>query len=304
MWKKTQIWEQWNELADFDMRGGEGGKETPFRCGPQKGTGMNYRVSVLQYEPRLLDPRDNLERLTRLLSGLETDLVVLPELCASGYVFLSREEVASVSEEVPSGAAFGTFGNLARENKFSIVYGFAERSGDRFYNSAALINPDGSFHVYRKTHLFNREKLFFTPGDTGLNVFAAKQDVRVGMMVCFDWQFPEAARSLALRGAQIICHPSNLVLPWCQQAMITRSLENRVFTITSNRTGEESNGDVSLDFTGQSQILGTKGEILVRMNESETGVRTCEIDPDLALDKQVTPLNNAFTDRRPALYEP
>ena len=264
---------------------------------------MTYRVSVLQYEPRLLDLKDNLERLTQLLSGLETDLVVLPELCASGYVFISREELASVSEEPPSGAAFGTFSTLAWENQFSIVYGFAERAGDRFYNSAALINPDGSHHVYRKTHLFNREKLFFTPGETGLNVYPAKHGVMAGMMVCFDWQFPEAARTLALKGAQIICHPSNLVLPWCQQAMITRSLENRVFSITSNRTGKETNGAESVEFTGQSQILGPRGEILTRMNETETGTRTCGIDPALALDKQVTPLNDAFGDRRPALYE-
>ncbi len=263
----------------------------------------SYRVSVLQFEPRLLDPQGNLERLTKLLSGLETDLVVLPELSASGYVFQSREEVASISEEIPAGPVFNAFSSLAWEGQFSIVYGFAERSGDKFYNSALLINPDGSHHLYRKTHLFNREKLFFTPGDTGLNVFAARQGVQVGMMVCFDWQFPEAARTLALKGAQIICHPSNLVLPWCQQAMITRSLENRVYSITSNRTGRESNGAESLEFTGQSQILGTRGEILIRMNESETGVRTCEIDPTLALDKQVTPLNDASGDRRPALYE-
>lgn len=264
---------------------------------------MNYRVSVLQYEPRLLDLSGNLEQLKQMLSGLETDLVVLPELCATGYVFSSLEEVASVGEEVPSGAAFGTFSALASENRFSIVYGFAERSGNIFYNSAALINPDGSYHIYRKTHLFDREKLFFTPGDTGLHVFPAKDGVQVGMMVCFDWTFPESARTLALKGAQIICHPTNLVLPWCQQAMTTRSLENRVFSITSNRTGDESNGGVSLHFTGQSQILGTKGEILTRMSMEETGVRTCEIDPELAFDKQVSPLNHAFSDRRPAFYD-
>lgn len=264
---------------------------------------MSYRVSVLQFEPRLLDPQSNLEQMTKLLSGLITDLVVLPELCTSGYVFLSRDEVASVSEEIPSGEAFETFRSLARENNFSIVYGFAERAGDKFYNSSALINPDGSYYIYRKTHLFNREKLFFTPGETGLNVYPAKHGVRVGMMVCFDWIFPESARTLALKGAQIICHPSNLVLPWCQQAMITRSLENRVFSITSNRTGKETNGPQSLEFTGQSQILGTTGEILIRMTESEAGVRTCEIDADKGLDKEITPLNDAFTDRRPELYE-
>jgi predicted amidohydrolase len=264
---------------------------------------MTYRVSVLQFEPKLLDKAANLSRLAAMLQELETDLVVLPELCISGYVFRNLEEVASVSEEVHAGEAFRAFQDLATERNFSIVYGFAERSGSVFYNSSALVNPDGSSYVYRKSHLFFREKLFFSPGDTGLNVYPAMAGVMIGMMICFDWQFPEAARTLALKGAQIICHPSNLVLPWCQQAMITRSLENRVFTITSNRTGTEGYGDMAITFTGQSQILGTKGEVLARMDEKETGILSCAIDPDLALDKTVTSLNDAFKDRRPGLYE-
>ncbi|HOZ01032.1 MAG TPA: nitrilase-related carbon-nitrogen hydrolase [Candidatus Syntrophosphaera sp.] len=264
---------------------------------------MSYRVSVLQFEPRLLDLKANLARLERLLRDVETDLVVLPELCTSGYVFASREETESVSESIPDGPAFGLISALAWERKCSVVYGFAERDGSRLYNSCALVNPDGSHHLYRKTHLFNREKLFFSSGNTGLKVSPAKDGVKVGLMVCFDWQFPEAARTLALKGAQIICHPSNLVLPWCQQAMITRSLENRVFSITANRTGTETNGGENLTFTGQSQILGTKGEILIRLNESETKLATCEIDPAEALDKSVTPRNDAFADRRPEFYE-
>ncbi|MFO8144484.1 MAG: nitrilase-related carbon-nitrogen hydrolase [Candidatus Syntrophosphaera sp.] len=265
---------------------------------------MEYRVSVLQFEPKLLDVKENLTRLEKMLQGLETDLVVLPELCTSGYLFASSDEVQSVSEEIRNGPALKLFSGLAWENKFSIVYGFAERSGNLFYNSCALVNPDGSHYIYRKTHLFNREKLFFTPGDTGFMVCPANKGIKVGLMVCFDWQFPESARTLALKGAQVICHPSNLVLPWCQQAMVTRSLENRVFSITSNRVGVEHNGGESIGFTGMSQILGTKGEILARMNDSETGIRTCAIDPGLALDKTVTPRNDAFGDRRPDMYEP
>lgn len=265
---------------------------------------MEYRVSVLQFEPRLLQVRENLARLEELLRALETDLVVLPEFCTSGYLFASADEVQSVCEKIPNGPALKLFSGLAWEKKFSIVYGFAERSGNLFYNSCALVNPDGSHYVYRKTHLFNREKLFFTPGDTGFMVCPANKGIKVGLMVCFDWQFPESARTLALRGAQVICHPSNLVLPWCQQAMVTRSLENRVFSITSNRVGSEQNGGDSISFTGMSQILGTKGEILARMNDSETGIRTCVIEPGLALDKKVTPRNDAFGDRRPDMYEP
>jgi predicted amidohydrolase len=150
--------------------------------------------------------------------------------------------------------------------------------------------------------LFHREKLFFSPGDRPFFVCEAKGGVKIGMMICFDWQFPEAARSLALKGAQIICHPTNLVLPWCQEAMKTRSLENRVFSITSNRTGTETNGEHSEYFTGGSQILGTKGEILIRMNDNEAALHSVQIDPDLAISKQVTDLNNAFGDRRPSLY--
>ncbi len=264
---------------------------------------MSYRVSVLQFEPAYLNPRENISRLTQLLEGLETDLVVLPELCISGYLFRSREDVMATSEVVPTSEAFTALGELAIKGDYSIVYGFAERDGDTFYNSAALLNPDGSHHVYRKTHLYFREKLFFTPGNTGLNVYPAKGGVKIGMMVCFDWYFPESARTMAMKGAQIICHPSNLVLPWCQQAMITRSLENRVFSITSNRIGSEGDGDLTHSFTGMSQILATKGEILVRMEREEIGVKTVEINPALALDKNVSDMNEIFSDRRPAFYE-
>ena len=122
-------------------------------------------------------------------------------------------------------------------------------------------------------------------------------------MICFDWQFPESARTLALKGAQIICHPSNLVLPWCQQAMKTRSLENRVFSITSNRVGIEYNNGETMEFTGNSQILGTKGEVLLQLDEKNEGIGTIIIDPNLALDKSVNPLNDVFKDRRREMYE-
>jgi predicted amidohydrolase len=191
---------------------------------------------------------------------------------------------------------------LSRDRNVSIVIGFAEKSGDKIYNSALLTNPDGTSFVYRKTHLFAEEKLFFTPGDTGFQVYPAKHGIRIGIMICFDWQFPESARTLALKGAQIICHPSNLVLPWCQQAMIIRSLENRVYSVTANRIGLERNGDKELYFTGMSQILGTKGEILHRMHMEQEEIAVITIDPFLADNKAVTPYNSVFTDRRPELY--
>lgn len=263
---------------------------------------MKYTVSVLQYEPLFLQPEANLNKLIPMIRGINSDLVVLPELALTGYVFATLEEVSRVAESIPDGKCFKTLQKLSEERKISICYGFPEREDQVFYNSSALINPDGTYHIYRKIHLFFREKLFFAPGNKAFFVCEAKKQVKIGMMVCFDWQFPEAARSLALKGAQIICHPSNLVLPWCQEAMKTRSLENRVFSITANRVGTETNGEHSEYFTGGSQILSTRGDILIRMNDSEEAVYSVEIDPDLALDKQVTEHNNAFGDRRPSMY--
>jgi len=264
---------------------------------------MKYKVAVAQFQPKLMDREANLIKIKSLIENVEADLVVLPELATSGYVFTSKEQVAQIAEDAQTGATTELLKKLAAKNNTSYVIGFPELAEGKFYNSSILVNPDGEVFVYRKTHLFYEEKLWFEPGDSGFNVFPAKDGVKVGMMICFDWIFPESARSLALNGAQIIAHPTNLVLPWCQQAMITRSLENRVFSITSNRTGLEGEGEKELNFTGMSQILGNKGEILHRMNETEESVIVVEIDPELAKDKTVTPFNDAILDRRTYLYK-
>jgi len=262
-----------------------------------------YRVGVLQYKPQLLQVEANLARLEIMLKNVQADLIVLPELAASGYVFKSQQEVDDVAEPFGEGPTSQVMTELAIRNNCSIIIGYPEKGIAGCYNSAMLINPDGSKYNYQKTHLFAEEKKYFLPGESGLNVFSAKDGVNVGIMICFDWQFPEAARTLALRGAQILCHPSNLVLPWCQQAMLTRSLENRVFSVTANRIGLERNGDKELYFTGMSQVVSTKGEILIRLTEDTEEVSIIEIDPRIAFNKTVTDYNDAFADRRSSFYQ-
>ena len=112
--------------------------------------GRSYRISALQFAPRLLAREANLASLSQLLSGLQSDLAVLPELCTCGYLFASREEAESVAEEFPAGPSCQAFLALARQLDCSIVFGFAERSSEHLYNSCALVNPDGSHHLYRK----------------------------------------------------------------------------------------------------------------------------------------------------------
>jgi predicted amidohydrolase len=118
------------------------------------------------------------------------------------------------------------------------VAGLAERRGDRLYNAAVYLGPEGVRAVYRKVYLFDREQESFDPGDEPFRVHRLGQ-ARLGILVCFDWMFPEAARSLALQGADILVHPANLVLPHGPSAMLTRALENGVFTATANRVGLE-----------------------------------------------------------------
>ena len=183
----------------------------------------------------------------------------------------------------------------------TLVAGLAERVGDTIFNSSVMVQPDGRVDTYRKVHLFWDEKTIFAAGDLGFPVQTAG-GIEMGMMVCFDWIFPEAARSLALSGARILCHPSNLVLPYCPEAMLTRSLENRVFSITSNRVGfEERIPGKRLDFIGSSQIVSPLGKRLASLGRDETGACMAEIDT-VETDKALTPRNDLWEDRRPDVY--
>mgnify|MGYP001439503708 FL=1 len=122
------------------------------------------------------------------------------------------------------------------------------------------------------------------------------------MMVCFDWVFPEVARALALAGADIICHPSNLVLGYCQQAMLTRCLENKVYAITANRYGFDHRPHGNLRFTGRSQIVAPGGTLLHKAASQRDELFVMDIDPALARDKSITPRNEVLRDRRPEFY--
>ena len=126
--------------------------------------------------------------------------------------------------------------------------------------------------------------------------------VKVGIMICFDWMFPETMRTLALKGADLIAHPANLVMPYCQKAMVTRCLENHVFAITANRIGTEQRGDDKFIFTGGSQITSCKGELLSSAPKDDVYVDFVNIDVEKAREKELNVYNNIITDRRTEFY--
>lgn len=259
-------------------------------------------VAAVQTSPVFGEVRPNVDTALDLVPP-DADLVVLPELFASGYQFRNRDEARALAEDpVQGGYACDRLRAAARDLDTVLVAGIAELAGDKLYNSAVMIRPDGTQELYRKIHLFWDEKSIFEPGDLGFPAFPAC-GTTVGLMICFDWVFPEAARSLALAGARILLHPSNLLLPWCPEAMKTRSQENRVFTVTANRTGEEDRTDNPLRFIGLSQLTSPLGEVLERLDETTVGAASARIDPEEAVrTKTVTPRNDVLGDRRPDQY--
>lgn len=260
------------------------------------------RVGFFQFAPVFGEVSNNLDVVVAAIGEADADLIVLPELCATGYQFVSQEEVGTLSESVPNGPTTQRLIALAKRRRMVIVAGIPERAGEAYYNSAVVVGPSGFIGCYRKTHLFFEETLFFKPGDTGFQVWDVGS-VKVGVMICFDWYYPESARTLALKGADIICHPSNLVLPNCPDSMPVRCLENRVFAVTSNRIGSEARGGKDqLTFIGNSQVVDFRGTILHRAPRDQEELFIVEVNPADARNKTLTPYNDLLRDRRAALY--
>jgi len=259
------------------------------------------KLGFYQYKPAFGRVRTNLNKVLKKLEGADADVIVLPELAFTGYYFADRAETLKLAEDPKDSATVNALTELCSRNGFYLVTGFAERDGDRLYNSALLIGPDGVEHTYRKLHLFNEEKFWFDPGDIPLSVQTVR-GARIGIMVCFDWVFPEVARTLALLGAEIICQPANLVLAYCQQTMLTRSLENRLFSVTCNRFGTDKRPQGELRFTGRSQIVAPNGDRLESAAAQREALVIAGIDPALAHEKHITRYNDVLADRRPEFY--
>lgn len=242
-------------------------------------------------DSKLLRVEENLDRALRLLERTKADLMVLPELFNTGYNFLNRRQAEKVAERIPSGYTSQKLLEVSRDRNMTIVAGIAERGRGNLYNSAVVASR-GRASTYRKVHLFYREKKFFKPGLE----FKVLGDL--GVMICFDWFFPESVRTLMLKGAKIVAHPSNLVLPHCPDAMRIRCIENRVFAVTADRIGKER----GMKFIGRSEIVDLNGRILYRASSDreETVVRHIKLQQ--ASNKRVTAMNDVILDRKPKAY--
>ena len=264
------------------------------------------RVAVAQMEPILAEKERNLDACVARLeeaAAAGAELLVLPECAIPGYMFESAEEALPFAEEIP-GPSADTLAKECRRLGMHLVCGLLERDGDVLHNAAVLVGPEGLIGTYRKTHLpFLGVDRFVVPGDE-LTVYDTPLG-RIGVEICYDLRFPEVTRTLALKGADIVAHPTNFpVAARIQTELITvaRAAENRIYLLTANRVGKERSGE----FCGWSQIVDPYGTRLAEAGETEEALLVAEVDVQKARDKDyVIPGEYElylFGHRRPELY--
>jgi predicted amidohydrolase len=263
-------------------------------------------VSVAQIDPKLGEKERNLDVIVGRMeeaAGLGAEIVVFPECAIPGYMWDSEGEALPYAEEIP-GPATELLEREAARLGIHVVCGLLERDGDSLHNAAVLVGPDGLIGSYRKTHLpFLGVDRFAVPGDE-LPVFDTALG-RIGVQICYDLRFPEVTRTLALKGADMVVHPTNFpVAARVQTELITvaRAAENRIYLLTANRSGKER----SAEFCGWSQIVDPYGKRLAETGQTGEVLLTAEVDVEKARDKDyVVPGTYElylFGHRRPELY--
>jgi predicted amidohydrolase len=264
------------------------------------------RVAVAQMEPRLGEKERNLESCVKRMeeaAAAGAELLVLPECAIPGYMFDSLDEAQRFAEEIPGPSTERLEVECGRLGLHTVC-GLLERDGDGVRNAAVLVGPDGLIATYRKTHLpYLGVDRFAKPGDE-LEVHDTPLG-RIGIEICYDLRFPEVTRALALRGADLVAHPTNFPMAArVQTELITvaRAAENRIYLLTANRVGKERRGE----FCGWSQIVDPYGKRLAEAGEAEEALLVADVDVERARDKDyVIPGEYElylFGHRRPELY--
>ena len=262
------------------------------------------------------------DKMVREAAANGAQIILLPELFERQYFCQERNyDYYAFATPVDENPAVKHFQKLAAELKVVLPISFYERDINVFYNTVAVIDADGSvLGIYRKTHIpddhYYQEKFYFTPGDTGFKVWDTRY-ARIGVGICWDQWFPEAARCMALMGADMLLYPTAIgsepilecdSMPHWRRAMQGHSAANLVPVIAANRIGteyvhptpENQNQDSSLTFYGSSFITDATGAIVAEADRTDEAVITAVIDHEQNRDLRQS--WGVFRDRRPELY--
>lgn len=269
-------------------------------------------VAAVQMEPAVGQKAQNLNRSLHYIEQAASQgaqIIVLPELANTGYVFNSRQEAFSLAEEIPGGESVRAWMDMARRLSVYIVAGLAERVGQKLYNSAVTVGPQGLLSTYRKLHLWGDEHLYFESGDMGLPIVHTELG-RIASLICYDGWFPEVYRLLAVQGADIVCMPTNWVpMPGQQEGAsamantlaMANAHSNGLNIICANRVGIER----GQSFIGQSLIVGADGWPLAGPAGADTQeILRARINiRSSRLIRHLTAFNDVIRDRRDDIYD-
>lgn len=266
------------------------------------------KIAAVQMDVTLGETSRNLDRIIAALeetSQQGAQLTIFPECSVTGYCFDSFEEAVPFAESVSGPCCNRVAAACARLDCHAVV-GFLELDGQRLFNAAALIGPRGVVGSYRKIHLpYLGVDRFTTPGDRPFAVHAMGE-ARIGMNICYDSAFPEAARSLALDGADLIALPTNFppgAQCMAEHVVNTRAMENKVFYACVNRVGAER----GFSFIGHSKICDTSGRIMAAAPHADEAILYADLNLDEARTKRIVRVPDKhiidrFVDRRPEMY--
>lgn len=266
------------------------------------------KIAGVQMDVALGRADANLETIVarlRLTTAAGASLTIFPECAVSGYCFESLEEARPHAQPIP-GPATETLAQVCSQLGGFAVCGLLEAAGEAVFNAAVLLGPEGLIGSYRKVHLpFLGADMFTTYGDRPFAVHEAG-GLRVGMNICYDAAFPEAARSLAVQGADLIALPTN----WppgaeclAAHAVNSRAMENAVYFAAVNRVGTER----GIEFIGRSRICDPAGRTLAAGSADREEILYAEIDPEQARNKRFVRIPgkhaiDRLADRRPEMY--
>lgn len=269
-------------------------------------------LAAIQFDIKFGQKKYNIDQSVRLIhqaADQGANLIVLPEMCDTGYIFNTRQECFDLCEPIPQGSTTQAWIKAAKERNVYIVGGLGEKSqdGTKLYNSAVLVGPDGYIGTHRKLHLWNEDKLYFEPGDLGFQVFHTPIG-RIAMLVCYDGTFFECFRILSGMGADVVCMPFNSPddsEPGQPRASFVyfnqlNARANRLHIVGADRIGTER----GVPFAGLSCICGPKGTFLAgpaSVENEEIVLATVNLMESRRLN--ITDLNVTFRDRRTDLYD-
>jgi predicted amidohydrolase len=266
------------------------------------------KIAAVQFDPKIMENQQNLARMLKELkiaAGNGAKLVVFPECALPGYLYSSREEALPYTETIP-GPSTDKLISACRELGVYAVMGLLEKDGDKCYNAAVLVGPEGIIGKFRKVHLpYLGIDRFVDHGDKGFSVFKTPIG-NIGLFICYDTRFPESARVMALAGADILVLPTN----WPEGAdrnpryvIVCRAYENRVHLVACDRVGIERGGT----FIGTSKVIRCTGDTIAQASTDREEIIYGEVDMAESRQKKVVIVpgereSNIFADRHPEFY--